>query len=58
MFKTKKNYGLTFIQDDNFLSLISSVSSIVNIFSRFFWGFVSDHLSFKVYINITNLIFE
>ena len=43
-----KTYGQEFINDDKFLNDIASVISILNIFTRFFWGWVIDRLSFKV----------
>ncbi len=37
-------------KDDTFLTLIVTISAIINIFTRFFWGIIFDKISFKVNI--------
>lgn len=43
-----KNYGQTFIKDDQFLTLIFTISILVNIPARLLWGSIIDKLSFKL----------
>ncbi len=43
-----KNYGQTFISDDQFLTLANTVAICVNIPSRMIWGFFIDRAHFKV----------
>ena len=45
-----KSYGQMFIKDDQFLTLMNSISSILNIFLRLLWGLIIDKLSFKVLV--------
>lgn len=48
-----KNYGIMKISDDNFLTLVGSLSCVCNGGGRFFWGTISDRLKFKkVYLTI------
>ena len=47
-----KSYGQMFIKDDQFLTLMNSISSILNIFLRLLWGLIIDKLSFKVFAKI------
>ena len=48
-----KNYGITKISDDSFLTLVGSLSCVCNGGGRFFWGLLSDKLHFKrVYLTI------
>jgi len=42
-----KNYGITKISSDSFLTLIGSLSSVCNGGGRLVWGFLSDKLEFK-----------
>ncbi|XP_063726196.1 monocarboxylate transporter 12-B-like [Symsagittifera roscoffensis] len=42
-----KTYGQTFIQDDSFLSLVGSMSSVANALGRLAWGILMDHSSYK-----------
>ncbi len=42
-----KSYGQEFISDDKFLNMIASSVAILNIFTRFFIGWLIDKLSFK-----------
>lgn len=46
--KNYKNFGLTFIKDDDFLTFIASITGILNIFSKFLCGFAIDKMSLKV----------
>ena len=41
-------YGQTFIEDDKFLALVGSFSSVFNALGRVFWGHMMDRTSFKV----------
>ncbi|KAM3176013.1 hypothetical protein ACTXT7_007343 [Hymenolepis weldensis] len=43
-----KTVGQKAIKDDRFLMMTCTIAAAVNIISRFFWGLVSDKLSFKV----------
>ncbi|KAL3848528.1 hypothetical protein ACJMK2_019379 [Sinanodonta woodiana] len=43
-----KSYGQTFIQDDHFLALVGSCSSIFNCIGRPCWGALMDRFTFKV----------
>ncbi len=43
-----KTYGQEFIKDDKFLNNIASAIAVLNIFTRFFWGWVVDKFTFKV----------
>ncbi|KAL3848577.1 hypothetical protein ACJMK2_019427 [Sinanodonta woodiana] len=43
-----KSYGQTFIQDDHFLALVGSCSSIFNCVGRPCWGALMDRFTFKV----------
>lgn len=54
-----KNYGITKISDDNFLSLVGSLSSLSNGGGRFLWGLLLDKVDFvKAYslLLITQMI--
>ena len=42
-----KNYGIGKISDDNFLTLIGSLSCVCNGGGRFIWGYIYDKFSFK-----------
>lgn len=44
-----KNYGIKFpeINDDTFLTLVGSLSSVCNGLSRIFWASLYDKLGFK-----------
>lgn len=44
-----KTFGQTFIQDDKYLALVGSISSIFNGLGRFAWGFMIDKCSGRVY---------
>ncbi len=48
LFTKLKNYGQTFIKDDQFLTLIYTISVLVNIPTRLIWGWIIDRLSFKL----------
>ena len=37
-----KTFGLTFINDDHFYSIVAIFQNILNGFSRIFWGFSYD----------------
>ena len=51
-----KNYGISKISDDNFLTLVGSLSSVCNGCGRFIWGVISDKLQFKtVYLIILTI---
>ncbi|XP_048247846.1 L-lactate transporter-like [Haliotis rufescens] len=43
-----KNYGQTFIDDDHFLAIVGSVSSVFNAGGSIFWGYIMDRFSFKI----------
>jgi len=42
-----KTFGLTFINDDHFYSVVAVFQNILNGFSRIFWGFSYDRFGFK-----------
>ena len=42
-----KSYGQTYIADDEFLTYIGSVGSLLNGFSRIFYSTLLDYYSFK-----------
>lgn len=42
-----KGYGITKINDDQFLTLVGSLSSLCNGGGRLFWGLISDKFAFK-----------
>ena len=43
-----KTFGQTFINNDNFLSIVGSIMSLSGAFGRLFWGYLADKLSFKI----------
>uniref|UniRef100_A0A914V256 Major facilitator superfamily (MFS) profile domain-containing protein n=2 Tax=Plectus sambesii TaxID=2011161 RepID=A0A914V256_9BILA len=43
-----KTFGQTFINDDFFLAMVSSASSVCNALSRVVWGSIADKLSYQV----------
>lgn len=43
-----KNFGLTFIPDDQFLTQVYVIGSLINIPGRLLWGLIIDKLSFKI----------
>ncbi|XP_046378141.2 oxalate:formate antiporter-like isoform X1 [Haliotis rufescens] len=43
-----KAYGQTFINDDQFLTVVGSIASLFNAGGRLFWGYLGDKFSFKV----------
>ena len=51
-----KDFGQTFINNDDFLSIVGSLSSLFNAAGRLFWGRLIDKISFKV--NFVNFIFN
>jgi MFS family permease len=51
-----KTFGQTFINDDKYLAIIGSVSSIFNACGRLFWGFLIDRMPFKYCYLILNTI--
>ena len=51
-----KDFGQTFIYNDDFLSIVGSLSSLFNASGRLFWGRLIDKISFKV--NFSNLYFH
>ncbi len=51
-----KNYGISKISDDSFLTLVGSLGCVFNGGGRFFWGVLSDKLDFKkVYLIILTI---
>ena len=42
-----KVFGLSFIDDDQFLAIVGSTSSILNCTGRIVWGLIADRISFK-----------
>ena len=51
-----KDYGLSKISDDSFLTLVGSLSCVFNGGGRFFWGALSDKWDFKrVYLIILSI---
>ena len=40
-----KNYGLEYIHDENFFTLVGSLGGLFNGLSRFFWSFLLDYYS-------------
>lgn len=51
-----KEYGLTQVQDDKFLTLVGSIGGIANGFSRIFWGTLLDFFSFRILMVIVNTL--
>ena len=51
-----KNYGMTKIPNDSFLTLVGSLSSLCNGGGRIFWGILSDKFDFKKVYTIILLI--
>eukprot|EP00096_Caligus_rogercresseyi_P009046 TRINITY_DN3001_c0_g1_i1.p1 TRINITY_DN3001_c0_g1~~TRINITY_DN3001_c0_g1_i1.p1 ORF type:complete len:504 (-),score=64.37 TRINITY_DN3001_c0_g1_i1:149-1660(-) len=47
-----KTFGLTFIYDDHFLSLVGTINSLFNCTGRLFYGFLMDRLTYKVAMSI------
>lgn len=43
-----KVFGLSFIDDDQFLAIVGSASSILNCTGRIVWGLVADRFTFKI----------
>ena len=43
-----KVFGLSFIDDDQFLAIVGSASSILNCAGRVVWGLIADRFSFKI----------
>ncbi|KAL8561528.1 hypothetical protein ACOMHN_057222 [Nucella lapillus] len=52
-----KAYGLTFLKDDRFFSIVGSCASAFNAVSGMFWGWVADKYTFKNAIQIIFVIF-
>ncbi|XP_060570539.1 uncharacterized protein LOC132728868 isoform X1 [Ruditapes philippinarum] len=50
VFTLYKAYGQTFIENDHFLSMVGSVSSIFNCLGRPFWGAFMDKFGYKATI--------
>jgi sugar phosphate permease len=50
-----KSYGILNIGDDQYLTLLGSFGGIASGISRFFWGVLLDHFSFKVLMAIINI---
>ncbi len=46
-----KIFGQKYINNDVFLSIIATLSSLFNCLGRIFWGFLVDKFSFKVPIS-------
>lgn len=42
-----KVFGLSFIEDDQFLAIVGSTSAILNCAGRIVWGLVADRISYK-----------
>ena len=42
-----KVFGLSFINDDQFLTIVGSVSAILNSAGRIVWGLIADRVSYK-----------
>nr|XP_040573905.1 uncharacterized MFS-type transporter YhjX-like [Lepeophtheirus salmonis] len=51
-----KTFGLTFIYDDHFLSMVGTVCSIFNCSGRLFYGYLMDKLSYKVATSIQAIV--
>jgi len=49
-----KTFGQTFIHDDFFLAMVSSLSSVCNALSRVVWGSIADRLSYQVAMAIVH----
>lgn len=49
MFVTKnlKNYGITKINDDHFITLVGTMYLICISFGSLLWGFIADKIPFK-----------
>jgi len=49
MFVTKnlKNYGITKINDDHFITLVGTLYLICISFGSLLWGFIADKIPFK-----------
>ncbi|KAL3848576.1 hypothetical protein ACJMK2_019426 [Sinanodonta woodiana] len=52
-----KSYGQTFIQDDHFLAIVGSCSSIFNCIGRICWGAFMDRFTFKITLQCVTAIF-
>ncbi|KAK4307643.1 hypothetical protein Pmani_020600 [Petrolisthes manimaculis] len=51
-----KTYGLTFIHDDHFVSLVGSLAAIFNAGGRVCWGRLMDHTSFRIAMRLLCII--
>jgi hypothetical protein len=40
-----KTFGQTFINDDKFFAIVSSISSVFNAFGRLIWGYLIDKVN-------------
>ncbi|CAI9729318.1 Hypothetical predicted protein [Octopus vulgaris] len=49
-----KIYGMTFISDDNFLTILGSVCAVGNAVAKMSWGLICDKLLFKVISGLLN----
>jgi len=56
--KNYKNFGLTFIKDDDFLTFIASIDGVLNIIFKFLSGYLVDKMSLKVLHNYISYNFE
>ncbi len=51
-----QTFGQTFIHDDFFLAMVSSLSSVCNALSRVVWGSIADRLSYQVSMSIVTTV--
>merc|ERR1719317_1778412 len=51
-----KSFGLTFINDDHFYSIVAIFQNILNGFSRIFWGLGYDRFGFKKCFSVICLV--
>ncbi|XP_053403164.1 oxalate:formate antiporter-like [Mercenaria mercenaria] len=52
-----KAYGQTFIDDDQFLALVGSISSVFNSICRPVWGFIMDKYGFQISVKFVSACF-
>lgn len=51
-----KVFGLSFIDDDQFLAIVGSASSILNCAGRVVWGLIADRVGFKIALILQSAI--
>ena len=51
-----KAFGTTFIDDDRFLTIVGTISSIFNCFGRLLYGFIMDKTSYRIGMSIESVL--